>query len=111
MAWLSSANGVFRQIFRKRERVKPQPKPKPDLMIVRRGLSDAFYFYCHVFAKEHNLAVVPDRRLRERRRRQRATPTIDRRNIDRRGEPVKWPFEDFIIVRDPRRTPRPPDVS
>ena len=107
MGWLTSTGGVFRHIFRRRERAKREPKPKPDLMIVRRGLSDAFYFYCHVFAKEHNLAVVPDRRVHERRRRQRATPTIDRRAHDRRGDPVKWPSEDFIIVRDPRRTPRP----
>jgi hypothetical protein len=107
MGWFTSTGSAFRQIFRKRERVTPEPKPKPDLMIVRRGLSDAFYFYCHVFAKEHNLAVVPDRRVRDRRRRQRSTPTIDRRAQDRRGEPVRWPLEEFIIVRDPRRTPRP----
>jgi hypothetical protein len=79
----------------------------PDLMIVRRGLSPAFYFYCHVFAKEHGFAVVPDRRLRDRRRRQRSTPTIDRRNLEeRRGEPVRWRHEDFIIAPDPRRTSR-----
>ena len=105
MGWLASTGDAFRQIFRKRER--PQPKPNQDLMIVRRGLSPAFYFFCHVFAKEHGLAVVPDRRVRDRRRRQRATPTIDRRALERRGEPIRWPFEDFIIVRDPRRTPRP----
>ncbi len=107
MAWLTSTGGVFRHIFRKRETAKREPKPEPDLMIVRRGLSPSFYFFCHVFAKERNLAVVPDRRVRDRRRRQRATPTIDRRALERRGEPVHWPFEDFIIVRDPRRTPRP----
>ena len=111
MGWLTSASGVFRHIFRKRERVELEPKPESDLMIVRRGLSDAFYFYCHVFAKERGLTIVPDRRLRDRRRRQRATPTVDRRNLDRRGEPRRWPFEDFIIVRDPRRPPRPPDIT
>lgn len=77
-------------------------------MILRRGLSSAFYFFCHVFAKEHGLAVVPDRRLNERRRWQRATPTIDRRAADRRGERAKWPQEDFIIVPDPRQKPRTP---
>lgn len=106
MGWLTATNGAIRHIFRKRERVMSAPPPKPDLMIVRRGLSPSFYFFCHVFAKERGLAIVPDRRTRDRRRRQRATPTIDRRAHDRRGEPVLWPFEDFIIVRDPRQTPR-----
>ena len=106
MGWLNSTGGAIRHIFRKRERAIPELPPKPDLMIVRRGLSPSFYFFCHVFAKEHGLTVVPDRRTRNRRRRQRATPTIDRRAQDRRGEPVHWPFEDFIIVRDPRSTPR-----
>ncbi|MEX2016322.1 MAG: hypothetical protein WD873_06755 [Candidatus Hydrogenedentales bacterium] len=108
MGWLTSTGDAFRHFFRKRE--TREPKPKPDLMIVRRGLSPSFYFFCHVFAKEHNLAVVPDRRVRDRRRRQRATATIDRRALERRGEPVRWPFEDFIIVRDPRRTPRPDEA-
>jgi len=111
MGWLTAANGVFRHIFRKRERVEQEPTSNPDLMIVRRGLSDAFYFYCHVFAKEHGFAIVPDRRVRERRHGQRATPTGNRRGFDRRGEPLRWPSEDFIIVRDPRLAPRPPDVS
>lgn len=105
MRWFGSATGILRQFF-SRSRAEELPKPNPDLMIVRRGLSDAFYFYCHVFAKEHGLKVVPDRRASDRRRRQRATPTIDRRQLDRRGTPVNWPTEDFIIVPDPRQTPR-----
>jgi hypothetical protein len=108
VGWLTSAGGALRHIFRNRKRERESPDPTRDLMIVRRGLSSAFYFFCHVFAKEHGLVVVPDRRLNDRRRRQRATPTIDRRAGDRRGEPVKWPQEEFIIVRDPRRTPRTP---
>jgi hypothetical protein len=106
MGWLTSTGDVLRHLFRKREREGREPKPKPDLMIVRRGLDPSFYFFCHVFAKEHNLVVVPDRRLNDRRRRQRATPTIDRRAQDRRGEPIRWPSEDFIILRDPRRAER-----
>lgn len=108
MGWLGSASGVLRHLFRIGPREQQLPKPKPDLMIVRRGLSDAFYFFCHVFAKEHGLKVIPDRRVHDRRRRQRATPTIDRRHVDRRDGQMKWPAEDFIIVRDPRRTPRDP---
>jgi hypothetical protein len=106
MGWLNPV-GVFRQIFRKRESANREPRPQPDLMIVRRGLSPSYYFFCRVFAKERNLAVVPDRRMRDRRRHQRATPTIDRRAQDRRGDPVNWPVEDFIVVRDPGRTPAP----
>lgn len=94
---------MFRHLFRKRDRATREPGPTSDLMIVRRGLSPSFYFFCQVFAKEHNLVVVPDRRAHDRRRRERATPTIDRRAQDRRGEPPRWRSEDFIVLRDPRR--------
>lgn len=74
-------------------------------MIIRSGSSPSFYFFCRVFAKERNLVVLPDRRVGDRRRRQRATAAVDRRAQDRRGEPVRWLFDDVIIVRDSRRTP------
>lgn len=106
--WFASASGILRHLFRRKRPEQPLEKPNPDLMIVRRGLSDAFYFYCHVFAKEHGLKVIPDRRTHERRRWQRATPTIDRRQIDRRAGQTKWSADDFIIVPDPRKAPRGP---
>jgi hypothetical protein len=103
MSWLASASGVVRHIFRIREPLEGLPQPKTDLMIVRRGLSSAFYFFCEVFAKENGLKVVPDRRVHDRRHGERSTLTFDRRHVDRRGEPVRWRKEDFIVVRDPRR--------
>ena len=103
MGWFSRASGVLRS-FGNRKRVEGAPAPEQDLMIVRRGLSPAFYFFCNVFAKEHDMKLVPDRRVNERRRWQRATPPSDRRQNDRRSNAAPWPKEDFIIVRDPRRT-------
>jgi hypothetical protein len=104
MGWLNSTGGVIRHIFRKRERAIPESPTNPDLMILRGGLSPSFYFFCQVFAKEHGLTAVPDRRTRDRRHAQRTTPTFDRRAQERRGELVRWPLEDFIIVRDKRYT-------
>jgi hypothetical protein len=78
-----------------------------DILIVRRNLSPAFYFYCRMFAKENGVTVVPDRRVNDRRRRQRATPTIDRRNFDRRDPSSDgWQGGEFMILRaKPRRPP------
>ena len=109
MGLFSSASGVLRHIFRNRKWAEQEPKPEPDLMIVRGGLSPTFYFFCNVFAKERGMELVPDRRATERRRRQRATASIDRRQNDRRQHSSHWPHEDFIIVRDPRSASRMPE--
>jgi hypothetical protein len=106
MGWLTSANGVLAHILRNRKSADPLPTPEPDLLIVRRGLSPAFYFFCDVFARERGLQLVPDRRAKERRRHQRATASIDRRQHDRRQLFSQWSKEDFIVVRDPRRSSR-----
>ena len=104
MGWLSRAGGVL-SIFGNRQRAEIAPAPEQDLMIVRRGLSPAFYFFCNIFATERGMKLVPDRRVKERRRWQRAAPASDRRRNDRRSNAAPWPKEDFIIVRDRSRTP------
>lgn len=107
MGWLNSASGAFRHILRSRKRRKgAEAAATRDLMIVRRGMSPAFYFFCRLFASENSLHVVPDRRAADRRRRQRATPSIDRRRFDRRMAENQWMKEDFLVVRDPRKGPR-----
>lgn len=94
MSWLTSANGVIGSIFRQREPAGIPPKPELDLMIVRRGLSPAFYFFCRVFAKEHGMLVVPDRRANERRE-----------------GATQWRKEDFIVVPNSQRTSGAPERS
>jgi len=107
MGWLNSASGAFRHILKSRKRRKgADAAASYDLMIVRSGMSPAFYFFCRLFANEHGLHVVPDRRAVDRRHRQRATPSIDRRRFDRRTAENQWVKEDFLVVRDPRKGTR-----
>jgi len=103
MGWLTSASGAFRHILKRRKRRKgADAAATRDLMIVRRGMSPAFYFFCRLFANENGLHVVPDRRAADRRLRQRAAASIDRRRFDRRKAESQWMKEDFLVVRDPR---------
>lgn len=104
MGWFSSASGVVRDILGHEKRKPGNDNIASGLLIVRRGFSPAYYFFCDVFAKEHGLRVVPDRRANERRHWQRDTPEDKRRNQDRRN--TRWPKEDFVVVRDPKPTPR-----
>ena len=106
MGWLSSAGGAFRHILKRRTQRKGSGTALRDLMIVRRGMSPAFYLFCRLFANENGLKVVPDRREADRRHRQRDTPSIDRRRFDRRLAENQWAREDFLIVRDPRKGDR-----
>ena len=73
-----------------------------DLLVVRRGMSPAFYFFCSMFAKERGLAVVEDRRKKDRRRRQRPTPSTDRRTYAERRAASRQTKEDFWVVRGTR---------
>jgi hypothetical protein len=70
-----------------------------DLIIVRRALSPAYYFFLQTFAATNRLALLQDRRIDERRR-QLMRKFGDRRHGDRRGaEPPTWSQGDFIVVR------------
>jgi hypothetical protein len=70
-----------------------------DRLIVRRGLDPSFYKFLEIFAAEHHLEIVLDRRQADRR-----GPTQpvgqDRRRQDRRGPPPpSWSSGDFIAVK------------
>lgn len=104
MTWLTSTATAVRNVFKKEEaRDRAHESTPSGLLIVKRGLSPAYYFFCGVFAKERGLEVVPDRRVNERRRWQRELPPGDRRANDRRRE--NWPNSEFTVVGEPRETP------
>jgi hypothetical protein len=104
MDWLSSAGGTFREILDRRKQASDSGDAAADLMIVRRGMSPAYYFFCRLFAQENGLKVMPDRRAADRRRRQRPTASIDRRRLDRRKADNHFVRQDFLIVRHSRST-------
>lgn len=107
MNWLTSATTAVRNVLKKDEAVDRKHESTPSgLLIVKRGLSPAYYFFCGVFAKERGLEVVPDRRVNERRRWQRELPPDDRRSNDRRRE--SWPNNEFTVVSAPQDTPGTP---
>jgi hypothetical protein len=89
------AGGFFLRVWRwlRRER------PARDLLIVRKGLSPAYYFFCKMFAQERGLTMVLDRRRESRRRRQRPTPSIDRRSEDRRKPESILDKDEFVVVK------------
>lgn len=45
---------------------RSSPAVVPDLLVVRRGMSPAFHFYCQIYAAQQGLVVVEDRRAQER---------------------------------------------
>ncbi len=100
MRWLGSVAGLLRQLTPNRSVATGRPTHAPGLMIVRGGLSPAYYFFCRVFAKEHNLEVIPDRRMNDRRRLENST-TVDRRHGERRSGVDRLSSQDFIVVRQP----------
>jgi hypothetical protein len=73
----------------------PGERAEADL-IVPRGCSPEFYFFCSVFAKEHHARVVIDRRSQERRELL-YDAAAERRRTDRRGAlPYTWGAGNFI---------------
>ena len=102
MSWLNVAGGAATRLWRWMRR----DKPDRDLLVVRKGLSPAFYFFCKMFAQERGLEMVLDRRRDERRRRQRPTASIDRRAQERRGaESNALEKDDFCVVKGQRTSP------
>jgi hypothetical protein len=74
-------------------------------MIVRRGMSPAYYFFLHKTAVANNVELVQDRRGDDRRHSLlRVGP--ERRNNDRRAPPpATWATGDVVVI--PRTAPRP----
>lgn len=66
-------------------------------LIVRRGLSPAYYGFLQVFAKANGFEVILDRRVGDRRRRFDRF-SKERRADDRRTqEPPTWDEGDFLL--------------
>lgn len=87
----------------------PASKPAPveaknnpkETVVVRRGLSENYYFFLNVFARHNDVEMIIDRRTDERRRLPREVPR-DQRQSDRRGD-WKAPWisrDDFFVARD-----------
>ena len=69
-----------------------------NIIIVRRGFPPHFYFFCDIFARQHQATIVCDRRAMNRRLRHLRYFT-NRRSDDRRGSPpASWQAGDFIWV-------------
>jgi hypothetical protein len=69
-------------------------------LVLRRGLSEIYYFFLEIFAKQNDVDLIIDRRIGERRHMPREVPK-DQRRSDRRKGPAMTPVarEDFIVVR------------
>ncbi len=69
-------------------------------LVVRRGLSSAYYFYLAIFAHENGMNLIVDRRLGERRIRS-SSLDRERRGSNRRLErPAPDPDADLLCVID-----------
>jgi hypothetical protein len=67
-------------------------------VILRRGLDESYYFYMKITAKANGMAVIVDRRRRERRLGV-AQTDLERRALDRRAPPPgSWVKEGFIFT-------------
>jgi hypothetical protein len=98
MNFRSFGRGVWRRLFNRRKNTAA-PGEGPDLLVVRPGMSPAFHFFCQIYANERGLKVVSDRRAKDRRRRQRAVASTDRRRNDRRQSESGI---DFWVVKGTR---------
>ena len=97
MSWLFSGDVLGR--FLNPQKRRAEATGDTDLLVVRRGMSPAFYFFCRIFAGERRLLMVEDRRVRNRRLRQRPTPSTDRREYDeRRRATATMSHTDFWVV-------------
>lgn len=75
-----------------------------EILIVRRGLSESYYGFLRIFARANRIAIIIDRRTRERRRYD--TRQSERRLVDRRGPvPTTWDGGDVVVFAR-----RPPDA-
>lgn len=78
-------------------------KPSGDkTIIVRRGMSEDFYFFLEVFAKHNSAAMVVDRRAADRRHFSREAVKERRHASDRRADsPNTWTKDHFVVRRHP----------
>ena len=83
--------------------MEPVEPSQEKTIIVRRGLSEDFYFFLKVFARHNHAAMVVDRRKDERRHFSREAVKERRHDSDRRdASPASWTHDHFIVRRDRR---------
>lgn len=101
MSWFPLRRAT-QHVRQRSPRVSAQPELKGKL-ILRRGLSETYYFFLEIFAKQNDVELVIDRRTGERRHMPRDVPN-DQRRSDRRMDPSTTPIarEDFFVVRQER---------
>jgi hypothetical protein len=73
-----------------------------DMMIVRRGLSERYYFFLKLFAAGRGLQVIQDRRCQERRRASQHASDERRRQEQRGSLANTWELADFVVLRRPK---------
>lgn len=101
------AKRVRDRLLRRGSSVNDTTRTGRDSMIVRSGLSPAYYGFLQVFAKANRLELVVDRRVGQRRRRFGRSGS-ERRLEDRRGEkPATWDEGNFVVVQGLRRIRSP----
>ena len=94
MAKFLFGNGVVQRLFSGWR--LGEPARRPGLLVVRRGMSPAFHFFCEVLANQCSCVVVEDRRQGGRRHRQGET-VVERRHRDERRR-ADFRAEDFWII-------------
>src|SRR5687768_4717234 len=57
-------------------------------LVLRRGLSEIYYFFLEIFAKQNDVDLIIDRRIGERRHMPREVPKDQRRSDRRKGPPM-----------------------
>lgn len=93
---------VVGRLFRRMKRTE-EASPTTDVMIVRRGMSTAYYFFLQAFARANRIELVQDRRTEDRRG-QLHHVSGERRKNDRRGPlSATWGQGDFVVVTPPRQ--------
>jgi hypothetical protein len=99
MSRLLSDRSLWRRLFRFGSRPDRRARPAREVLIVRRGMSDAYYFYLQKFAVANEVALVQDRRVDDRRHWLLNVPA-NRRNTDRRAPPpTTWAKGDVVVIR------------
>jgi len=92
---------VIGRLFRRMKRT--ESSPTTGVMIVRRGMSSAYYFFLHAFARANRIELVRDRRTEDRRGQVQHVSGEQRKN-DRRGPmSTTWDEGDFVVVTPPRQ--------
>jgi hypothetical protein len=91
--------GLFNRRAHRDDSQEAASAPGRAIMVVRRNMTAAYYFFLEKFAKANSIELVQDRRLGDRREGSQPIPS-ERRNSERRGPlPATWEQGDFVLIR------------